>query len=165
MAIAFAVVYTFEDDSGDTATASIHVPTTFSLSQYTEFARSMADFIDNMVHGIITGVDLTVAIDISALTGNPVTPFADVEEIGAFKFITADNRPVMVNIPGIGESQVLAGSDDLSIVDAGIAAFITAMESGIAVTGGTIQPCDVDEDDIVDTVFAREQFRASGKRR
>ena len=165
MAIAFEVVYTFQDDSGDTATASIHIPTAFSLSQYTEFARSMADLVDNIVHGIIISADLTISIDISALTGNAVTPFADVEEIGAFQFITADNRPVLVNVPGIAESNVLAGSDDLSVIDATVAAFITAMETGIVVTGGTIPPCDVNEDDIIDTVYAREQFRASGKRR
>jgi hypothetical protein len=70
-----------------------------------------------------------------------------------------------VNVPGIAESNVLAGSDDLDIIDLTVAAFITAMETGIAVTGGTISPCDVNEDTIIDTVYAREQFRASGKRR
>jgi hypothetical protein len=165
MAIAFEITYTVQDDSGDTATAAIHIPNTFSLSQYTEFGRAMADLVDNMVHGLLLSADLTITLDISALTGNAVTPFADVEEIGAYLFVTGENRPVSVNLPGIAESHVLAGSDDIDQLQSAEAAFITAMVTGIAVTGGTVAPCDVNEADITDIVYAREQFRSSGKRR
>jgi len=165
MARAFALTYTYEDDSGNTATHDIHVPTAFSIAQFTEFGRAMADFLDNIVGGLIKSVDLTITADISGLLLNFVDPLSDVEEVGSFQFATADNRAVLVNLPAIDENTVLAGSDDLNQIDGGIAAFITAMETGIAVTGGTISPCDVNEDSIVDTVYARESFRSSGKRR
>jgi len=161
MAIAFEVVYEFVDASGDRAESAVKIPTTFSLPQYTEFARAMATLVNNIVGGIVSRAGLRVAIDVSGLTGNVVDSSSDVEDVGAFQFTTAAGRPVRVNIPGINESKVLAGSDDLDVVDADIAAFVTAMESGIAVTAGTIPPTDVAEDDIDTLVFARERFRST----
>jgi hypothetical protein len=89
---------------------------------------------------------------------------ADVEEIGAFQFETVGGFPVYCNIPGILETVVAAGSDDIDQSDVDVAAFITAMETGIVVTGDTVSPTDVGEDSINNTVYARERFRASGKR-
>jgi len=165
MAIAIAVTYEFTDDSGETATTTIHVPNTFSIAQYTEFGRAMADLLDNIVSGVVSNAELTVTLDISALTGNNAQSGSDVEEVGAFLFRTAEGREVSVNIPGINESMVSANSDDLDQLDTDIAAFTTAMLNGIAVAGGTPQPCDANEADLTTLVFAREQFRASGKRR
>jgi hypothetical protein len=165
MVHAIALTYTYQDDSGDTATSTIHVPNGFTLAQFTQFGRSMADLIDNVVGGLIISCDLTVTVDISALTGNTAIDDSDVEEIGAFQFVTIDSRPVLVNIPGLTETFVLANSDDINQLSGSVAPFITAMETGIAVTGGTIAPCDVNEDSIANIVSAREQFRASGKRR
>lgn len=165
MAIAVAVTYTFTDDSGESATTDIHVPNVFSISQYTEFARAMANLLDNVVSGRVSSCELTFFSDISGLTGNNAQSGSDVEEIGAFQFRTAEGRPVNVNIPGINESMVEANSDDLDQLDADIAAFTGAMLNGVAVAAGTAIPCDVDEADLTTLVYAREQFRASGKRR
>ena len=49
--------------------------------------------------------------------------------------------------------------------DPEVAAFISMMEDGIVTAGGTIQPCDVGESDITNLIYAREKFRASGRRR
>jgi len=165
MAVAFAITYTLEDDAGKSATFEIHIPTAFSLSQYTEFIRAMADLVDNIVSGLMTSADLTISVDISALTLNNALPDSDVEEVASYQFITGDNRPVQVNIPGLDEGETLAGSDDLNVLAPNQAAFITAMETGVAVTGGTISPCDINEDDLTELVYAREEVRSSGKRR
>lgn len=165
MAVAFQVVYTYVDDSGDTATHAIDIPTTFSLAQYTEFGRAMAGLLDDMVHGRIQSAQLVIAVDISGLTSNAPVVGSDVEEIGSFFFSTLEGRNVLINIPTIDESLVVAGADDVNLSDPNVVAFVTAMETGIAVTGGTISPCDVDEDDIVSINVAREAFRSSGKRR
>lgn len=165
MAIAFQIVYTYADDSGDTASHAIDVPTTFNLGQYVEFGQGMAAFLDAIVHGVIRSAELTVNVDIAGLTNNTIVADCDVEEVGGFQFNTAEKRPVNVNIPALDETKVLAGSDNLDLSDPDVAAFIAAMQNGIVVTGGTIAPSDVDEDDIEDLVYAREQFRASGKRR
>lgn len=165
MAIAIAVNYTFTDDSGETATTTVHVPNTFSISQYTEFSRAMANLVDNIVAGVVSSCELTVSLDISTLTGNNAQAGSDVEEIGAFVFRTGEGRDVQVNIPGINESMVASNSDELDQLDTDVAAFITAMLSGIAVAGGTPQPSDVNEGDLTTLVSAREEFRSSGKRR
>jgi hypothetical protein len=165
MAIATAINYTFTDDSGESATTTIHVPNTFSIAQYTEFSRSMADLLDNIVAGVVSNAELTFTIDISSLTGNNAQSGSDVEEIGAFGFRTAEGRDVTINIPGINESMVEANSDDLDQLDADIAAFVTAALNGIAVAGGTPALTDVNEADLTTLVYAREEFRSSGKRR
>jgi len=165
MALTYTITYTFTDDSGDSATTAINVPTTFTLAQYTEFVRGMAAFIDDIVSGVVSFADFTIGVDLSGLTANTVAATSDVEEVDSFKFLTAAGRPVLIKIPGTTEADVVANSDALDQVDTEIAAFITAMVTGVAVTGGTISPCDVDSESIASLVYAREEFRASGKRR
>lgn len=165
MALAFQIVYTYLDADGDTATSAIDIPTTFALADYVEFGRGMASLVDDIVHGVVQSAELTVNVDISGLTNNGLVADSDVEEVGAFQFTTADGRPVNVNIPAIDESLVAASSDDLDQSDPAVAAFLTAMTSGVAVTGGTAIPSDVDGDDLTSLVYAREAFRASGTRR
>lgn len=164
MAVAASVIYTVIDESGDTATHEVQVPNGFSIAQYTEFASDMATLIDAILSGKLLSADFCVAADISALTGNTVGAASDVEEVGAFLFRTDENRPVLVNGPGINETMVLVGSDEIDQTDTDIAAFLTAMEDGLSTAGGTIAPTDVGEDDIISTEYARERFRATGRR-
>jgi len=165
MALTFGVTYTFVDDSGDTATTTVDVPTSFTLAQYTEFVRGMASFIDDIVSGLVLSAELSINISMSTLTGNTVGAGSDVEETNHYIFTTAAGRRVSVNVPGTDETDVSPNSDDLNQIDTQQAAFITAMLSGVSVTGGTIIPCDVDSEDLTSLVTARETFRASGKRR
>lgn len=159
------IIYTAIDDSGERGTTAINLPTGFSLAQFGEFAESMATLVDAILGGKVESAEICFGVDISALTSNTALSTSDVEEIGAFQFLTLGNFPVAVNVPCIDELLVASGSDDIDQSDADIIAFISAMESGISTAGGTISPTDVAEDDIVTTVSARERFRASGTRR
>lgn len=163
--VALAIVYTAIDDNGERGSTTIHIPDSFSLSQIGEFGEAMATLVDAVLGGKVESADLGVFVDISALTSNTALSTSDVEEVGAFAFEAVGGFPVKVNIPAIDELMVLSGSDDIDQSDSDIAAFIALMESGLAVTGGTVIPCDVDENDITTTVYARERFRASGTRR
>jgi len=164
MALAAQIVYTVQDDSGERGTTSINVPITFNLSDYGEFASGMGTLLDALLSGRLVDAEICFGVDLSGLINNLLGGSSDVEEIGAFQFRTADNLPVSVNIPGIDEGFQAAGSDDLDQSAPGVAAFITAMETGIVVTGGTIIPCDVGEVDIINVEYARERFRASGSK-
>lgn len=165
MALTYEMTYTLTDVSGESATTSIHLPTAFSLAQFTEFGRAMADLVDNIVDGLVSRCELTLHFDVTAITSNLALPGINIEEISAFQFVTAAGRPVEINVPGTNELHVIAGSDELDQSQADIAAFITAVEDGIAVTGGTITVTDIDSEDVVATVYAREAARASGTRR
>lgn len=158
------VIYTVIDDDGDRSTTTINIPTGFSLAQIGEFGAAMATLVDAILHGRVESAGVSFSVDISALINNITGSTSDVEEIGAFKFTTADGYPVSVNLAGLDEGFVAVGTDDLDQALPAVAAFITAMENGISVVGGTISPCDVGESDIITTNSARERFRASGKR-
>ena len=67
-----------------------------------------------------------------------------------------------MNIPATNDTASVAGSDDLDQTDTDVAAIVSLLEDGLAVTGGTIIPSDVDENDIVEVVTARERVRNSG---
>lgn len=163
MALPLYLTYSVQDESGDVATTSVKIPSGFSLAQYTEFGAAFATLVNNVILGKITGAELVLDVDIAALALNLLGGASDVEEIGAFRFDTAEGRRVVVNIPGLDEDTVTPGTDNLNQSNAGILAFIQAMTSaGITTTGGTIYPCDIGEDDIVTTVSATERARASG---
>lgn len=164
MAKATDLTYSVEDADGDVATTTVKVPSTATLVDLQEFAEAQATLIDAVLDGKIIGAGGSFNIDISGLTVNLSSGADDVEDIGSFQFRTVDGRPVIVNIPCLDEDKVIVGADDLDQTDTDVAAFIAMMTSGLAVTGGTIIPTDVGEDDIVAIDYARERFRASGKR-
>jgi hypothetical protein len=160
------LVYEIEDASGDKATTSVKVISTTTVALMTGFATGFATALNNMIAGKILSVAAFLGVDISALTGNLVGANSDVEHIGKFEFLSLGGFRVKVNVPALAEVALGATtSDSLNQSQVDIAAFIAAMEDGVAVTGGLIEPCDVGEDDISDVVFAREAFRNSGARR
>lgn len=165
MALTYEVIYSIEDDSGEVSTTAIKINPGNTIAQYTEFGAAMATLIDALVDGKTIAADLAIGVDLSALSLNLLVGTADVEEIGAFQFTTTENRLVNLNIPGITDNLVLEGSDDLDVTHASVGAIITAMETGIAVTGGTIAPCGKGEDSITIIKSARERFRSSGSRK
>lgn len=164
MVAALEIIVSIEDNDGDVGTTTLKVPNGFSLAQYAEFGAAMSGIMDDFIGGRISGADLCFTADLSALNFNFLDGSADVEDLGAFQFRTGDGRPVRMNVPGLIEAVVPAGSDDINVADPLIAPLTAMMTDGLAVTGGTIQPCDVGEDDIVGLESARERFRASGSR-
>lgn len=158
MALTFDLVFTVEDEKGKQSDTTVNVPTTFSLTAYTEFAQACANVIDDLIGGILVACILQVLADISGLTGNVRVQASDVEEKGHFKFRTVAGRSVDVKIPGFDESLMTAGTDDIDTTTVAVNAFVNMMEDGLSVTGGTIIPCDVDEDDILGLEFARESY-------
>ena len=164
MPIAPQIIYTVIDADGDRATTTVNLPGGFTLAHFNEFGSSMATLLDALLGGRVEGADFCVNVDVSGLTSNVALSTSDVEEIGNFVFTTAIGTGVRINVPGIDELTVAAGSDDLDQSDPAIAAFIAGIENGINTVGGLIEPCDVGEEDITSVVFAREKFRASGKR-
>jgi hypothetical protein len=162
MPIAPKINFQVFDNDADDAGTSIHVPSGFTVAQYGTFANDYANAMDDIALGRVdTKATMTIPVDISGLTGNTLDPASDVEQIAAFQFLDTNGEPVDVNVPGLLLADVVAGTDGLNTADTEIAAFITLMETG----NGTIAPTSVAEADIIDTLYARKETRASGRKR
>jgi hypothetical protein len=164
--VSVEIVYEVEDRSGTKGSTSIKVSGSPTVVQLNGFGVGYANVLNNIIAGAIRAAYALFKGDTTLLTGNTPAPEADVEHTGKFQFLTSGGTRVLINVPALSETTVGAtDSDDLDYVDADVAAFLDAMIDGITVTGATIQPCDIGELDINSTVFSREAFRNSGKRR
>lgn len=165
MAVALQIVYTVIDRQGERSTMTAQVASSTSLNNATEAAQGLAPLLDALTQGIIESADICLDVDISGLTNQVVDASSDVEELAAFQFLTADGRPVNVNVPSVAAGTRITGTLDLDQTDADVSAFITFMEDGYTTLEGPVSPSDIFGDDIVDTRYARERHRNSGKRR
>lgn len=163
MAIPNEISLQIRDASGTIGSTKAFVNNSHSLAQYNELAPLLAEAVDGFIGGVIENAKLTVPVNISALTP-PASVNADVQELGQFAFRTAEGRINKVNIPCWAETLTVTGGDDIDLADPAVAAFTAAMLNGIAVTGGTIIPCDIGEGDLTTTAYARERFRSRGRR-
>jgi hypothetical protein len=161
MALAVAVRFDFQDEKGKTSFTKVRIPTTFSVGTVTAFALGLAQLISNISQCQITNVSTTFAIDLSGLSLKAAaSAVADVAQKGYFAFRSAvTGFAKRLRIPTIDENIVNAGSDTVDTLDVNVAAYVTAMESGIAVTGGTIAPTTERMQDLTALEEAREVFR------
>lgn len=167
MALSPVIIFTFRDRKGKTATTEVKIPTGLDLQNMIEFAQDLASLIDPITNGVIIGVSIGISVDTSSLAlTSAAGSTADVEEKGSFQFATALPSYTTVNIPCISDTDVVDFSDEIDTSDTDIAAFITAMVSGITTTTGSVlvAPTDSREEDVTALVYARERFRGSGKR-
>lgn len=160
------IIFTIRDNKGKTSTTEVKIPTGIDIDNMIEFAQDLAGLLDAITNGQIISVGIGISVDLSALGLTAAAgSTADVEEKGQFQFQTVGGYYTTVNVPAISDTDVVDGSDVLDQTDADIAAFIAAMTAGLTLTdASTVQPTDSREDDITTLVYARERFRASGKR-
>jgi len=153
------------DQTGKSSSTKIRVPNTFSIADYREFALAIGQLILNISGGAITGISVNFGLDLSGLGLKTVA--SAVEKVGAKMqglFSTASGIIAKWLLPAPIEEKVVAGSDDFDQTDTDVAALVSAMEDGIAVTGGTLQPTNGRGSDVQAVASLREVFRrrASG---
>jgi len=164
--MAIEIVYTVSDNAGKEATTSIKVAGEPTLAGLTGFGAGFATALNNLIAGVIRNAVAYILPSTSTLTSNLISSFSDVKHIAKFSFLTLGGTRVKVNIPAIAEVAIGAYSSlSLNQAQADVAAFITAMEDGINIGGTIIQPCDIGESSITDTIFANEGAKNSGARR
>jgi hypothetical protein len=164
--MAVEIIATVVDRSGDTATTSVKV-NAGTIAALTTFAATWATALNDLISGAIRSVVAYVILEgVGLLTDNAMQDASDVEHVAKFRFRTLTGTHVSLNIPAVDEDVIAAySSDELDQADPQTAALIAAMISGISVTGGTIQPCDIGESSVLSVEFAREAFKNSGNRR
>ncbi len=149
----------------ETATTSVRLVDGSLLENLKLFAVAFATILNNFIGGKILSAALLFDVDISGVLANTAEVYSDVEEIAGFGFTTPEGTKTVLNIPSLIETVVVDESHELNQVATNVAAVIAMMEDGIAVTGGTIIPTDIGELDGLTLDYAREQAKASGKRR
>lgn len=159
------IIYTIEDRRGRTATTSVKLASVESKVRTGLFAVAWADVIDNIIGGVIRSAFAVLNVPLTGILLNTSDVGSDVEEIAAATFRANAGTLVQVNIPAILETLVVNETGELNTVQADVAAFRAMMEDGIAVTGGTIIPCDIGESGGLEMQFIRERSRNSGTRK
>jgi len=168
--MAFSIIVSFRDNKNERSTTEINLPSGTAYDDVLLFAQEVVQLIDPLITGAIERVGIAATVDVSGLglTAAP-TVGSDVEEGARFQFRTALNNFTSLRLPTFDEAAIVPGTREVSQVDTDVAAFLTAMESGIDLTGvggsGTIQPSDKRDEDIITTQQAREQFLSSRSNR
>jgi len=164
--MAVGVLFTFRDGKGETSSTQVNLPSNTSAADAILFGQQMAGLLDALISGAITRVGIVLDVDISALGLNTTASgTSDVEEGARFQFRTANGFFTSMRIPTILEGIISSGGNSVNQVDVDVAAFLTAMETGIDLAGvggtGTVAPVDTRNDDIVTTTSAKESFQSS----
>ena len=163
MALAVNIRFDFIDDKGKTSFTKVRVPTGYTIANYVEFAQGAAQVLADMSNAQITNVSLTFGLDLSGQGLRTVaSTVSDIYQKIRFQWTTAlAGFQAMFSVPATSESKIVTGSDAVDEVDVDVAAFITAVEDGIVVTGGTMNFVDSRGNDITALQFGREFHRAS----
>jgi hypothetical protein len=161
MALAAAIRIDFVDNKSKTSFTKIRIPNGFSISQYIEFGQAMCQVIANISTCRITGASATFSIGLGGLSLKTVADIlADTAQKGYFSFASGITGFFKrLRIPTFDETKTNETSDTIDETDVAVAAFVAAMENGIVVTGGTIQPSTERDQTIVSLSDTREVFR------
>lgn len=166
--MAFFVLYTIEDEDGKQSTTEIKIPSTSVFTNAAIFAAEMAQLIDPLVRGVIRRIGIGFLVDLSGITPALKTAAlagADVEEGARFQFLTDNGFFTSLRLPTFDEAFILPATDQVDLADADVAAFTTAMISGINLVPaggtGTTQPTSNRDEDLVSLTSALESFQSS----
>lgn len=165
MAVPYTLDYVFKGNGPKRGTIGVHTAVGKTLAQYAEGAGVLASALDAFTNGILESGSITIPMDLSGLTGNTAAINSDVEEGAELGMITTAGEPVTTIIPAPPQTFFIEGSDDLDQSAPGLTELISMLENGLLTTGGTIQPTDVEQVDIVDVIRARKITKPSGTRR
>lgn len=160
MAIATTIIFALEDDKGKKSNTKIKVPTGFAISDYQEFAEGAAQLITNITNAAVTSVSINFAVDLTGIgLKTVVSGVCSVTRKIQGLYNTASGIIAKWLLPGLLETKVVAGSDNMDLTDSDVAALNTAYTSGVAVTGGTLTPTNGRGDDITSLSQMTETFR------
>jgi hypothetical protein len=162
MVLAFSLRLDFVDAKGKTSFTKMRIPTGFTLANYTQFAQAAAQLYSDNSECSVTSAGISFDVDLSGLGLDTVA--SDVTRIARklwLRFTTAvSGFLAQTKIPGLRETQMVAGSKNIDQTDTDVAALVSAFEDGIAVTGGTVTFSNDREQDAVSLRSGTENFLA-----
>lgn len=163
--MAWTVLYSIQDEKGKTSTTEINLATATTFADADIMAGQMALLIDDMITGAITRIGIVATVDLPVGLKATAAANSDVEEGARFQFRTANGFFSGLRLPTFDEAAIIAGTKNVDLTDADVAAFVTAMVSGLDTSGaggsGVIVPVDKRNEDLTALEFAKEQFLSS----
>lgn len=135
------ISFNVQDFTGSIQQHVVFVPvSTYTIEQLTEFIQEYAPLLQAVCEGEVISATITLNIDTGLSSAGP-GPSSSVEEGVLFNFnLTNSTYTHSTRVPAFLQSLMTAsgpnGSDD------DVIALVAALRDGIAVTGGTIQPCN-----------------------
>lgn len=160
MPVSPVIIFTFTDDSGETATTAVKVFSGNVLADIIEAGQQFAELFARIVGAKDIKATLGIQLDVSSAIAllNPLAT-ADVEEKGYFGLRSVEGTTSGINLPTLNESLVLAGSDNIDQTDPDVANVILALEQGIGVTSGAIvRTTDSRDAELDNLIIAEERF-------
>jgi len=133
------------------------LPAATTLAQAQGFLTQFAPLVDVITDGVI--VEAEVSFPLTLPGGLKTTPNAGgtVHRGGLFGYDNASPYKWSQYIASLLPADLIG--DAVNIGDTDVAAYITAMESGLTVSGTPIQPTNQYDDDLTTNVSAVEAFR------
>ena len=161
--MAYTILFSIQDAKGLLSTTEVNVPGASTYAQAQSFARELSKLIDPLISGAITRIGLVQTVSLPVELKASADTGADVEEGARFQYRTDGGFFTAMRIPTFLESKIQPNSRAVNLTDGAVAAFNTAMLSGIDLPDslGTVQPCDKRDEDIVALTAAVEQFLSS----
>jgi len=136
--------YKIQDIEGKSKTVVIHFPLSATAADIAAFASSQAPFLDALTSGEIVEISLTQSLAIPAgLKASPAGS-SRVSSGALLSYLNSANVPYSIFIPASVDS----------LTDGGIVveAQVNSFNSGFLAGGGTADPCDLNQLDIVSYV-------------
>lgn len=161
MALTIDVYFNIADAKGEVSTITIPIPAATTLPNALAFTRAMGELIKPCVNGTLRDMGFSVSASPIA-PWNAAASISDVQEKAAFAFRTANNFLKKLHLPTFLETKFTPNSKQVNTADPSIAAFVSAMESGIDIGGGVmVSPCDIRAEDVATLESAVEAWGRS----
>jgi hypothetical protein len=151
MAIPVALTISIEDGKGETGSFSLYLPSGTTLAGVETYWAGIDSLIATIVRG--GNIKASVTFPLTPLVSGPLGS-SDVQEAAYAAFRSAEGFIKSIRIPTIFEDLFLAGSKLVDIANVDVAAFITAITTGI----GGISPVTSHDEDLLSLDVFREAW-------
>lgn len=154
----FNVSYSILDGDGDTSALAFKVPAgTLTLAQITGYAQQVATLLDVVIGGKITGLAITLEAALPGGLKASATGTSDVQEGALFSFVNASPYIDSIRVPAWNED--LFVGKEVNTEGTGVGNFISALITGLDVSGATVAASDRYENDYTSLKSAVKSFR------
>lgn len=135
----------------------VFLPNATTLVQAQGFMTGFAPLVNAITGGVIVGAEVSFPLTLPGGLRTTADAGATVHRGGLFGYDNPSPYKWSQYIPSL--TPTLFIGDLVNVGDTDVGAYITAMESGIDVSGTFIQPTNQYDDDLTTQVTAAEAFR------